>query len=163
MEVSFFFFNFPMDHDERDMWKVFQRQGRLKDVFISRRLNVKRQRFGFVRFQEVVDVVALEKRLNLFWIRTWKLRVNKPKYRRYQESRKEGNGSHITMQQKHEWRQKDHRLTYAQAVGKENKNRTQRVVEQSGIHIKVEGDSGKWLQKCFIGRVADVEKLQTVR
>jgi len=75
MEVSFFFSNFPMDHDERDMWKVFQRQGKLKDVFISRRLNIKKQRFGFVRFQEKLDVDALERRLSLIWIGTWKLRV----------------------------------------------------------------------------------------
>ena len=72
-----------MDHDERDMWKVFQRQGRLKDVFIYRRLNVKKQRFDFVRFQEVGNVDALETRLNLIWLGTWKHWVNKPNYRRH--------------------------------------------------------------------------------
>jgi len=90
------------------------------------------------------------------------LRVNKPKYRRYQEIRNEWNGSHRTMQHKQEWRQKDHRQTYAQVVGKENNAKTQRIVEQSGAHIMVEEDNGKWLEKCFIGRVVEVEKLQLV-
>jgi len=44
--------------------------GRIKDIFISRRLNIKRQRFGFVRFQEVVEVDELERRLNAIWIGT---------------------------------------------------------------------------------------------
>ncbi|ESW33234.1 hypothetical protein PHAVU_001G053800, partial [Phaseolus vulgaris] len=120
MEVSFFFSNFPMDLDERDMWKVFHRQSKLKD------------RFSFVRFQEELDVDALERRLSLIWIEAWKLR--------HKETRKERNESHRTMQLKYEWRQKDHRLTYAQAVGKENQKRTQGVVVQSGIHTRVKED-----------------------
>jgi len=69
MEVSFFFSNFIADHNERDMWMIFHRRGRVKDVFISSRLNVKRKKFGFVRFEEVVG-------------------FNKPKYRTIQEIRK---------------------------------------------------------------------------
>jgi len=69
------------------MWKIFLRWGRIKDIFISSRLNIKGQRFGFVRFFEVVDVDVLERRLNLIWIGTWKLRVNKPKYRSTQGTR----------------------------------------------------------------------------
>jgi len=47
------------------MWKISQRRGRVKSVFISRRLNVKRKRFGFVTFQEVVETNELERRLIL--------------------------------------------------------------------------------------------------
>jgi len=49
----------------RDMWKKFQRKGRVKDIFISKRLNVRNQRFDFVKFHEVVNVEALENRLNI--------------------------------------------------------------------------------------------------
>jgi len=62
--VNFFFTNFPLEYEEEDMWKVFQRWGRVVDVFISRRLNNKNQIFGFVKFQDVVDVVDLERRLD---------------------------------------------------------------------------------------------------
>ena len=44
-------------------------------------------------------------------------------------------------------------------MGKENKQKTQGVVGQSGVHIRVDEDNGKWLKKCFIGRVPEVEKL----
>jgi len=39
--TSFLFSNFPYDFLEVDMWKVFQRWGRVYDIFISRTVNVK--------------------------------------------------------------------------------------------------------------------------
>jgi len=48
--TPFFFSKFSYDFKENDMWKVFQRWGRVSDTLISRRLNVKKQRFEFVRF-----------------------------------------------------------------------------------------------------------------
>jgi len=81
-EVKFFFTNFPHEYAERDMWKIFQRWGKVADVFISRRLNSGNRRFGFVSFQGVVDAHALERRLDAIWIGLWKLRVNLPKFSR---------------------------------------------------------------------------------
>jgi len=52
-----------MNQNERNMWKIFQRFGRIKNIFISNILNIKRQRFDFV-IQEVVDAM-FEKRLGL--------------------------------------------------------------------------------------------------
>jgi len=54
--TPFFFSNFPFDLKESDLWKIFRRWGRVSDVFISRRLNIKKQRFGFVRFLGVQNV-----------------------------------------------------------------------------------------------------------
>jgi len=39
--VIFFFTNFPMEYEEKDMWKVFQRWVRVVDMFISIKLNNK--------------------------------------------------------------------------------------------------------------------------
>ena len=50
------------------MWRVFQRWGRVVDVFISRRMNNKNKRFGFVQFQDMIDVVELERKLDYVWI-----------------------------------------------------------------------------------------------
>jgi len=146
----------------------------LRAFFISSRLNVKRQRFGFVRFQEVVDVDVLERKLNVIWIGIWKLRVNKPKYRRSWGTRKEWNGSHRPVQQKNEWRQKEPSQTYAQAVGREshqalvqtvrkvNERNIKGVEEQNMIHIRVKEEDTKWLKSCYIGKVADVGKVKAV-
>lgn len=43
------------------MYKIFQRWERVKEVFISRRLNKWERIFGFVRFFEVENVGCLEK------------------------------------------------------------------------------------------------------
>ena len=73
-EVKFFFTNFPHGYVERDMWKIFQRWGRVIDVFISRRLDAGNRRFEFMRFQGVMDAHVLERRLDAIWIGLWKLR-----------------------------------------------------------------------------------------
>ncbi|XP_068461571.1 uncharacterized protein [Phaseolus vulgaris] len=64
------------------MHKVFQRWVRVKEVFISRRLNKWGRRFGFVRFFEVRNVGRLEKELDQIYIGNLKLHVNVPRYRR---------------------------------------------------------------------------------
>ncbi|KAK8466936.1 hypothetical protein PHAVU_008G195442 [Phaseolus vulgaris] len=90
-DTSFFFTNFPEHFMERDLWKVFQRWGRVMDVFVSRKLNARNKKFGFVRFQGVKDVLSLERELSALWIGTWKMQVNLPKYKRKDGSRKQRN------------------------------------------------------------------------
>jgi len=80
--TTFFFSNFPVNYGEYDMFKTFQRWARVKEVFISRRLNRWGRILGFVRFFEVRDVRRLEKELDQIYIGKMKLFVNIPKYRR---------------------------------------------------------------------------------
>jgi len=82
--TSFFFSNFPNDYSETDMFKVFQRWARVKEVFVSRRLNKWGRRFGFVRFFDVKNVKRLESELDQLYVGNKKLYVNIPKYRRSQ-------------------------------------------------------------------------------
>jgi len=90
--ITFFFSNFPNGVGEVDMFKVFQKWARVKDVFISRRLNKWGRRFGFVRFFGMRDVGHLERELDQLYVGNKKLFVNIPKYRRNMEeqSRTEG-------------------------------------------------------------------------
>ncbi|XP_068477241.1 uncharacterized protein [Phaseolus vulgaris] len=90
-DISFFFTNFPEHFMERDLWKVFQRWGRVMDVFVSRKLNARNKKFGFVRFQGVKDVFSLERELSAIWIGTWNMQVNLPKYQRKDGPRKQRN------------------------------------------------------------------------
>ncbi|XP_068504217.1 uncharacterized protein [Phaseolus vulgaris] len=80
--TTFFFSNFPGSHGEYDMTKIFQRWARVKDIFISRRLNRWGRRFGFVRFFDVENAARLEKKLDSIRIGNMKLFVNIPRYRR---------------------------------------------------------------------------------
>jgi len=43
-DTSFFFTNFPDHFFAKDLWKVFQRWGRVLDVFISNKLNSRKRR-----------------------------------------------------------------------------------------------------------------------
>ncbi|XP_068503621.1 uncharacterized protein [Phaseolus vulgaris] len=97
--TTFFFSNFPYDYGEYDMIKIFQRWARVKEVFISRRLNRWGRRFGFVRFFDVANVSRLEKELDQIYLGKMKLNVNIPRYRRTdfgprkEEEKQQGNGS----------------------------------------------------------------------
>jgi len=91
-DTSFFYTNFPEHFREGDLWKVFQRWGRVLDVFVSRKFNARNQKFGFARFQGVKDFFSLERELDAIWIGTWKLQVNLPKYQRKEESRTQRKG-----------------------------------------------------------------------
>ena len=82
--TTFFFSNFPDDYGEMDMFKVFQKWARVKEVFISRRPNKWGRRFGFVRFFQIRNEGRLEKDLDQMYIGNRKLYVNTPKYRRQQ-------------------------------------------------------------------------------
>jgi len=44
------------------MWKIFQSWGRVTGMFITRKLNGRRQRYYLVRFVEVVNEVEIEKK-----------------------------------------------------------------------------------------------------
>ena len=62
--------------------KIFRRWARVKEVFISRRLNKWRRRFGFVRFFEVRNVGQLERDIDHIYIGNKKLHVNILRYMR---------------------------------------------------------------------------------
>jgi len=77
---TFFFSNFPHGYGESDMVKIFQKWTRVKEIFISRRLNKWGRRFCFVRFLDVKNVRRLEGELDHIFIGNRKLHVNIPKY-----------------------------------------------------------------------------------
>lgn len=81
-ETTYFFTNFPTNFSEYDMWKNFQRRGRLKEGFIPRKLDWKGYRFGFVRFQDVKNVGELEQDLNKIRIGKAKLHNNIARFKK---------------------------------------------------------------------------------
>jgi len=64
------------------MLKIFERWARVKEMFISRRLNRWGRRFDFVKFFKVENEVRLEKQLDQIYIGNIKLYVNIHRYRR---------------------------------------------------------------------------------
>src|ERR1044072_7245883 len=62
--TTFFFSNVPDNYSEKAMWGIFQWWGRVWDVYMPRRLNRYGVRFGFVRFMDIGDSKALEKKMD---------------------------------------------------------------------------------------------------
>jgi len=166
--TPFLFSNFPFDLKESNLWKKFRRWGRLSDVFTSNRLNIKKQRFKFVRFQGVQNVRELENHLNTIWIESWKLNANRSKYIRAAETRKEWNvklkekAIESEKEVKKVWREKGIN-TYVNTVKYGNRNTTQSQSHNReslhAIHFRAEETPKEWLKKCYIGRVSDLSKV----
>jgi len=57
--TTYLFLHVLDNYGEFDMWKIFQRWGKVKEVFIVRKLNRWGNRFGFVRFLDVKNVGLL--------------------------------------------------------------------------------------------------------
>ena len=117
----------------------------MSDVFISRRLNIKKQMFDFVRFQGVQNIRELENQLNTIWIGSWKLNANRPKYNRTTKTRQEWNGKlkkkEIGAEKvvKKVWRAKGTN-SYANIVknGDRNRAQPQNMASLHAIHFRVE-------------------------
>ncbi|GKD08176.1 RNA-directed DNA polymerase, eukaryota, reverse transcriptase zinc-binding domain protein, partial [Tanacetum coccineum] len=79
---TFYFMNFPSNWDRLVMKDVFARYWKVDDVFIARKWNVQGKRFGFAKFNGVVNPIAFEKELNTICIGTQLVRCNIAKYQR---------------------------------------------------------------------------------
>ncbi|CAI9300080.1 unnamed protein product [Lactuca saligna] len=80
--VTFFFQKFPSNWTEAALWKTFRRYGAIVDVYVAKKLNRHKMRFGFVRFIRITDVHSFENRLNGIYIGAQKVDVNVAKFGR---------------------------------------------------------------------------------
>ncbi|KAK7268330.1 hypothetical protein RIF29_21028 [Crotalaria pallida] len=65
------------DHNINDLWKCFFEVGKVGEVIVPTKLDRFGKRFGFVR---------LEERLKDFWIGSYKLFINKPRFDRVKQA-----------------------------------------------------------------------------
>jgi hypothetical protein len=84
--TSFFFTNFPEEIQVVELWSLFAKEGRVSEVYIPKKRDVRGNRFGFVKFKEVKSVEALTKRLEEMWVGRYKLRINLSKFARKSSS-----------------------------------------------------------------------------
>jgi len=88
--------------------------------------------------------------------------VNRPKYRRKEETREEWNNNHRPEQQRKEWMRKVQPQTYAQKVEQGREKRAQNG-RDAIVHITVKEESTNWLQGCFAERLIEARKVQGVK
>ncbi|XP_020203059.1 serine/arginine-rich splicing factor 8 [Cajanus cajan] len=80
--TSFFFTNVAENQEISVLWKIFQKWGKVVDVFIPKKRDNQGRRFGFVRFSGVCDVEGLERSLNSIVIGARRLKVNLTRHSR---------------------------------------------------------------------------------
>jgi hypothetical protein len=73
----------------KDMWFLFQKWGKVNEFFIPNKRNKYGKRFGFVRFDGIVNPKDLELKLDNIFIGEMKLHVNLPRFNREKEVLKE--------------------------------------------------------------------------
>jgi RNA recognition motif-containing protein len=87
MGTTSFFTNIPPESTTVELWKRFGRFGRVGEVYIPNRLDKQGRRFGFVKFRDVRDATELLRAISDIWVGSFKLRVNKARFRRDEEKR----------------------------------------------------------------------------
>jgi len=170
-DTSFFFTNIPPGHEEKELWNIFQRWGRVLDVFIPKKLNSRKQHFGFVRFHGVRDVCELKRRLDAIWIGLWKLHVNIARYRKKEQPKEVRNQNRRLEGSKKIWSQKEMHRSFAEVVMSGSASSSQGKKsdgEQKEFKVvipcfKVEVEPSLWLESCFIGRFSKLSNFLAVK
>ncbi|KAJ9536052.1 hypothetical protein OSB04_un000778 [Centaurea solstitialis] len=86
-EISFLFFNFPVDWKSVDLWRLFKRYGDCTDIYMAKRNLRNGKRFGFIRFKSGRLDWELERKLSSIWIGNFKLHVFKADQRKTKDSK----------------------------------------------------------------------------
>lgn len=63
-EITYFATNIPGDATKSEIWKTFERFGRLSDIYMGQNLGKNGKHYAFLRFKGVGNMKELEMRLN---------------------------------------------------------------------------------------------------
>jgi hypothetical protein len=178
--ISYYFTNFPDNSNQVDLWKVFQRWGKVREVFLPNKRNKFGKRFGFVRFLDVNDPKKLEVKLDSIKINETKLHVNLPRFSKMEGKTRTpvvakkavGNNSPRYFSNS----AKD--MSFVQVVaqgGGMNKVPTHRntreracrdlriIRNDKGALFSVQEERISWLEKCLVGRFNEVTPIEEFR
>nr|KYP76681.1 hypothetical protein KK1_020933 [Cajanus cajan] len=146
--TTFFFSGFPDKYTNVDLWKLFQRWGQVREVYVLAKRDRYGKRFGFVRFSKVENIHQLGRVLDQIEIEGKKLSVNIPRYNRKQSV------SEFIDDRRKPKNKKDHRLPH----------REHREWNQFGhspvwcnwaLQYSTFVEDEPLLNKCFVGKVTD--------
>ncbi|MCI18119.1 endonuclease/exonuclease/phosphatase family protein, partial [Trifolium medium] len=160
--TSFFITNFPDDASTEVLWKLFVKYGRVGEVYIPKKLDIRGRRFGFVKFKEVKEVEMLSESLRDVWLGTYKLRVNRSRFGR--SDSKEGSSQKAPFQRPDvSMEETQPGRSFRNAVlGKRDGGVT--VVEPQVLKVPINEALCKELRGSVVGTLAcekDVRRIQT--
>lgn len=63
-ETTYFATNVPKEAKKGELWRVFEKYGKLSDVYMGKKLGKNKQYYAFIRYRGVDNVKELERRLD---------------------------------------------------------------------------------------------------
>ncbi|MCH79581.1 hypothetical protein A2U01_0000333 [Trifolium medium] len=161
--TSFYVSNFPDDLNMGDLWKIFARFGSLGDVYIPNKVDKWGKRFAFVKFKGVKDVDALSERLEDVWSGKFKLRVNKARFDRNDQTSRVAPPVE-NRQERGVERYVEKGSSFREALNGGKKVVEGVVPEESVLQVEVDKLVLEELQHSFVGVLAlevDVSRIRT--
>ncbi|XP_058787158.1 uncharacterized protein LOC131661586 isoform X1 [Vicia villosa] len=178
--------NLPKDITEREIKRMFERWGKVVDVYIARKRNKLGKIFGFVRYVDIKDDKWLEDQLKDVWFGSYKVWANISRFQRKNSRlvqwRRSSKEEYRTLVRKDGWvREKQntqnvgvwHNMrkngkTYADAT--RNKESTFRekhhgnvTKEGTSLFISIKEEEMTWAKSGFTGFVRKVEDLSSLQ
>ncbi|KAK2423264.1 zinc finger CCCH domain-containing protein [Trifolium repens] len=147
--VSFFVTNFPKACSVEELWKLFAGFGRVGDVYIPNKVETRGRRFCFVKFREVKELKELNSRLQDVWLGNFKLRVNKSRFGRNEESKKKPVSDPLVTAGKEECN--IHQGASFKSALMNSKQVVMRGGSEEAVQVEVEETILKELQQSFVG------------
>ncbi|CAH1446166.1 unnamed protein product [Lactuca virosa] len=114
VSTPFFLTNFPSDMDNKQLWSICEKYGRVSDVYIARKLSKSGKRIAFVRFLKVQDEKQLELKLRDLWIGSFHVFVSLAKFGR--ENNRVHGESHVHVHTVGAGSNNTQKVTYANVV-----------------------------------------------
>lgn len=158
---------------------MFQRWGRVIDIFIPQKRNKFGNKFGFVKFIDVNNPKAFEEKLDALWLGTYKLRVNIPVFDRVAglgvikkpQAFVEGKNNVNTHLVGKSYAQAlvggatmEHSRRNVAGTSKVfNRRPTNRRNHFSGPEFTVFEGEMEWLKGCFVGKSVDPEGILCIK
>lgn len=181
--TSFFFSNIAASVGELELWKAFQRWGKVWEIFIPQKRDRFGRRFGFVRFLNISNPSEVVKQLDNMEVGGRRLHVNFPRFEKARRdhqvpsgeglnsvkvdrgARKELQGSGFRSF-KEALLQGNNRETNTNRVNQEKKH--VRIQKKSGmdkvdLDLQLEGIPDNWLEKSFVGELRDITQAKSLQ
>jgi RNA recognition motif-containing protein len=163
--ISYFVTNFPEDCSFEDLWKVFARFGRVGDVYIPKKLDKWGKRFAFVKYMEAMEVQELRQREDDVWIGTFKLRINKSRFdRRDDSSKMEEVGPRRGPVQDNVSPERSFKMALMQSSSQRAEPSKKKEDEDEVLKVEVDRRVLKELEQSFVGLLAinvEVKRIRT--
>ncbi|MCH80824.1 hypothetical protein A2U01_0001598 [Trifolium medium] len=137
--------NLPEDVGQKEVERMFERWGKVVDVYIAKKRNKMGKVFGFVRYANVKDERWLESQLRDIWFGTYKVWVNISRFEKpnkkfqYGETSKEANGADTRKKEQRTTNVSNNTKNYArrgQSVRREGKTFAEAIQNKETVQKK---------------------------